>query len=173
MYCFEDTVSVPFTVKAWADKGAQMWSNETITFTGRLTPTESTEWYGSKGANAIPNATVTVRLDKPDLTGVMLNTTTDKNGYFSVSYNPTEVGNWGWLAWYQGEQKPIITYEETYTEYNTFEVTSPTPSETSTPSPSPPPSEGIPAEYIYAAVAIVAIVLIVAAVLLLRKRTAK
>ena len=57
--------------------------------------------YVPKPANitpGLPNATVVVSFSKPDLTPVNVTTTTDKNGDFTVSYNPTEVGNWGWVA---------------------------------------------------------------------------
>jgi len=54
----------------------------------------------------IPNATVIVSFIKPDGSVVNMTTKTDNLGKFSLTYSPTETGNWGWLAYYEGQRTP-------------------------------------------------------------------
>jgi hypothetical protein len=116
-----------------------------------------------------------------------LNATTDKNGFFSASYVPTEVGEWGWVAYYEGKRTIGYTYNEAYSNWNTISVVAApnggsSPTETSTPTQPPTASpevtqaptatvepttepttttnSGLPMEYIYAIVAVVVIVVI-------------
>jgi hypothetical protein len=152
-----------------------MWSNETITISGKLhatvnytSPDEVTQPFYS----GLPNASVILSINKPDLSAVNVTTTTDLYGDFSVSYSPTEAGNWGWVAYYAGQQLPYVIYDAAYTEWKPVEVVSPPSPETPTPSP-PPPSEGIPVEYIYVAVAVIAIVLIAIGAYAYTKRSKK
>jgi len=98
-----------------------------------------------------------------------LTTTTDQHGFFNFSYSPTQFGKWGWVVYYDGEQKPRIIYESAYSEWNIVTVTSPPSSET----PPPPPKEGIPMEYIYAIVAVIAIIIIAVAAYAYLKRGKK
>jgi outer membrane protein assembly factor BamB len=167
LYCFGDSVSASFSIFASSDKGETMWNNETLTIGGVLQPTVTTEFYGSFGANGLPNATVKVSLTKPDMTSENMTTTTDNYGRFTLSYSPTEVGDWGWVAWYDGEAKSdVLCYNPAYTEWNPFTVTSPTASE-----PEPPPEEGgVPVEYVYVAVAVIVIVLVAVGVYVFMRR---
>jgi hypothetical protein len=63
-----------------------------------------------------------ISLTKPDGTSMTLNATTDKNGFFSASYVPTEVGEWGWVAYYEGKRTIGYTYNEAYSNWNTISV---------------------------------------------------
>jgi outer membrane protein assembly factor BamB len=157
VYCFDDSPTVSTSIWAESNKGAQMWSNETLDICGQLSP-------------KIPNATVMLSVNKPDLSSVNVTTTTDNYGYFSVSYSPTEAGKWGWVTYYAGQQLPYVTYDAAYTEWNPVEVVSPPSPEVS---PSPPPSGGIPVEYIYVAVAVIAIALIAIGAYAYTKRSKK
>jgi hypothetical protein len=168
MYCFGKVPAISFSLIVASNKVGEMWSNETITIAGRLTPTVTTVSngftdYGTFAANGLPNATINVSLTKPDMTSVNLTTTTDTHGAFSVSYNPNVAGDWGWVAWYPGEAKAWITYGTTYSEWNPFTVTAPTsttPVVSPSPTPTSTPAAGTPVEYIYAAVAVIVIVII-------------
>jgi outer membrane protein assembly factor BamB len=167
MYCFGKVPAVSFSLSVASNKGAAMWSNETITIAGRLTPAVTSVSngftdYGTFAANGLPNATILVTFTKPDMSSLNLTTTTDRNGAFSISYNPNVAGDWGWVAWYPGEAKAWSTYGTAYSEWNPFTVTAPTstPATSPSPSPSPSPAAGTPVEYIYAAVAVIVIVII-------------
>jgi hypothetical protein len=108
---------------------------------------------------------------------------------FTVNYQPTNVGNYSWIAVYNGEDKGYIIYDQAYTDYTTITVVaapgqtqptqtpaesptateSPTPtatiqpttSETVTPTSTSTENSGIPMEYIYAIVAVVVIIVVV------------
>ena len=179
VYCFDDSPTLSTSIFADSDKGAEMWNNETITIAGRLVsnPIEL-EWemasdtyvpVASELHPALPDAEIKMSLTKPDGSDVPLTTTADKHGYFSFSYNPTDTGEWGWVVYYDGEQKPRILYETSYGSWNTFNVTSPS-SEAPTNGEEPPP-EGIPMEYIYAIVAVIAIIIIAVAAYVYMKRS--
>ena len=82
---------------------------------------------------------------------------------FSFSYSPTEVGEWGWVVYYDGEEKPWINYDGAYGEWNPISVNSPT----SGPSDgdgngngTEPPPAALPMEYVYAAIAVIVIVIV-------------
>jgi outer membrane protein assembly factor BamB len=181
VYCFYDSPTVSVGISASSDKGAEMWSNETLVISGKLNP-------------GIPSATVIVSLTKPDMTSINLTATTDNLGYFSFSYNPTEVGQWGWVAYYSGQEKPTITYNAAYAQWTAISVTAAPIAESSTQTVAPTetstlvetatptsvvtvtatPTTGtdnISVEYIYVIVAVIAIVVIaVAAFAYTRKR---
>ncbi len=198
LYAFRDpTPTNAFTISASANKGGEMWNNETLTIQGRLWPAE--KFYtdpsgaetnlGSYGTNRLPNATVNVEIVLPDDSSVSLETTTDNKGMFTVDYHPTNVGNYSWIAVYNGEDKGYIIYDQAYTDYTTITVVaapgqtqptqtpaesptateSPTPtatiqpttSETITPTSTSTENSGIPMEYIYAIVAVVVIIVVV------------
>jgi hypothetical protein len=182
MYCFDDSPVVDMSMSAAADKGAAMWNNETITIEGRLTsnPTMSVWRYGDEDTPgsyqpepmdyhpALPNAVVKVSFTKPDGTDMTLDTTTDKDGYFSISYSPTDTGEWGWVAYYDGLRRVGIQYNQAYGEWNPFTVNSPAAGGST-----PPPSggeEGFPMEYVYAAIAVIVIVVVVFVAYFLLKR---
>jgi len=168
MYMFDDHAYADFTISAATNKAAVMWNNETLVIEGRLQPVVTDGLYGSHMANGLPDATVKLSLTKPDGSDVSLEKTTDDKGYFSFSYSPTDVGEWHWVAYYEGEEKPWITYGEAYTEWNPLEVVSPEESP-----PPPPPEEGIPTEYVYAIVAVIAIIIIAVAAYAYMKRGKK
>ncbi len=172
MYAFDDSPMVDFSLVAYADKGAAIWNNETVTIEGRLTsnPTMSVwnydlEKYVREPSDyhpGLPNAVVKVAITKPDGTDVSLETTTDKQGYFSISYSPTDVGEWGWVAYYEGMRRLGITYNQAYGEWTPFTVNSPTagPSNGDGNGTEPPPTAELPMEYVYAAVAVIIIVVV-------------
>jgi outer membrane protein assembly factor BamB len=191
VYCFDDSPVLSTTLNAESNKGGEMWNNETITVRGQLmgNPDELTWDYSggiyvpiaSEMHPGIPNATVIVSFTKPDQTSMNLTAITDNLGYFTVSYNPTEVGSWGWVAYYEGVVKPRITYNEANCAWNPVSVIAapgqstsqpateqPSQSQAASPQTSATPtstgstSYSIPMEYLY--VAIVAVVIIVIAV---------
>jgi outer membrane protein assembly factor BamB len=171
VYCFDDSPKVDFSISAADNKGTQMWSNETMVIEGRLisNPMEMTYEGGAyvpKPSDlhpGLPDAEVKASLTKPDGTDVALTTTTDKHGYFSFSYSPTDVGEWGWVVYYDGKRTDGLVYNGAYGEWNPFTVNShvESPSDgNGTEPPPPPPDEGIPVEYIYVAVAVIVIVIV-------------
>jgi hypothetical protein len=175
MYMFDEQETVPFGISATANKVGQMWNNETLTIAGRLVPangyvSDEGVQYGSYDANGLPGATVKMSLTKPDGTDVSLEATTDKDGYFSFSYSPTDVGEWGWVVYFDGGEHPWIMYAQAYGEWTPISVNSPSAGGGST----PPPSggeEGFPLVYVYVAVAVIVIVIVAfAAYMLLRKK---
>jgi outer membrane protein assembly factor BamB len=175
MYMFDEQETVAFSISSAANKVGQMWNNETLEVCGSLLPdnayvSDEGVNYGSTDANGLPGATVKMSLTKPDGTDVSLETTTDDNGYFSFSYSPTDVGEWGWVVYFDGGEHPWINYDQAYGEWTPISVNSPTAGGGST----PPPSggeEGFPLVYVYVAVAVVVIVIVAfAAYILLRKK---
>ena len=177
VYCFDDSPALSTGIWGESNKGAEMWSNETITICGQLVGNPN-EMVWEDGAYipvaselhpGLPDAEIKASLTKPDGSDVALTTTTDQHGFFNFSYSPTQFGKWGWVVYYDGEQKPRIIYESAYSEWNIVTVTSPPSSET----PPPPPKEGIPMEYIYAIVAVIAIIIIAVAAYAYLKRGKK
>ena len=174
LYAFKDQPVAEFSISAAANKVGEMWNNETLTIRGRLLPTpgpilpEVDEEFGFQryDTNGYANGTVKLSVTKPDGTDVAMDTTTDNDGWFEFSYNPTDVGEYGWVVYYDGEVKDWITYLPAYSEWTTVTVTSPPTGETT-----PPEPEGIPIEYVYVAVAVIVIVLVaVGAYIFLRRR---
>ena len=101
--------------------------------------------------------------------------TTDDEGNFMASHVPNVAGDSGWVAWYDGEEKPWITYEAVYSEWYPVTVNSPgSPSGNGNGNGNgtePPPTAELPVEYIYAAIAVIIIVVIAfLAYFFLRKR---
>ena len=121
-----------------------MLTDETVVISGGLKP-------------GIPSAEILVTFAKPDQTLVNVTTTTDEKGYFSVSYTPGVVGNWTWMAWWNGADFVSHSYTYAYGDLNSLKVASP---EEPTNGEEPPPAEGLPMEYVYALVAVVAIIVI-------------
>jgi len=178
VYCFDDSPVVDFSISAASNKGAKMWNNETLVIEGRLVsdPCEMT-WDGSAYVPVasdlhpgMPNAEIKLSLTKPDNTDVPLTATTDNEGYFSFSYNPTDAGKWGWVVYYEGERTKGFTYNTAYATWNEVTVTSPTTSNGDSTNGEEPPPEGIPIEYIYAIVAVIAIIIIAVAAYAYMKR---
>ncbi len=194
LYCFDDSPMVDFSMHAAANKGESMWNNETISIGGRLTanPMMSVWNYdthtflpeASEYHPGLSNATIVVSFSKPDGTGLNVTATTDKNGDFVVSYSPKEVGNWGWVAFYEGKRTVGLTYNPVYNQFNTINVVAapssqpvatptptpivtvaptatPTPTQTASPeaTATPTQSAGFPIEYVYAIVAVIVIVI--------------
>ncbi len=170
VYCFDDSPTLSTSIHADSDKGEKMWNNETITIAGRLIsdPDElvyevASDTYVAVASElhpALPDAEIKLSFTKPDGSDVPLTTTADKHGFFSFSYNPTDTGEWGWVVYYEGEQKPRVLYETAYGSWNTLTVTSPSSEPTNG---EEPPPEGIPMGYVYAIVAVIAIIIIAAA----------
>lgn len=176
LYCFDDRPKICTDINAASNKGAAMWSNETIVIEGKLDALQTMVFMNEPGEPTldyhpgIPNAEVLVTFTKPDGTAVDVTTTTDEDGYFTVSYQPNVTGTWSWTAWYQGKDNIGSTYAYSYTVDNTVKVASP--------GEAPPPNgnheaAGIPVEYIYAAVAVIAIVIIAIGAYAYIKRTKK
>jgi hypothetical protein len=181
LYMFTNVPTVTMSIYANANKVNEMWSNETLFIEGRLQPAITSTDFGSFGNNGLPYANVTVSLTRPDSTSLNLTTTTDALGNFNVSHSPTDIGAWGWVAYYLGETKPSIVYSSAYTVWNPINVmaapittATPTPSPTASPTatptatvtPTPTPTAtpisggGFSAIYIYAIAAIVIIILV-------------
>jgi outer membrane protein assembly factor BamB len=159
MYAFTDYATVDFSITSAANK-AEMWNNETLTIQGRLYPTVHIVENGSRSyaANAVPDLPVKLSVTLPDGTDSSQETTCDADGYFTFNYNPTQVGDYGWVAYFEGYVQPRLAYLGVNGEFNPLTVNSPT-SGGEQPPP-PPPSEGIPVEYIYIAVAVIVIVIV-------------
>ena len=197
MYCFDDSPVVCMNMWAAANKGVEMWNNETLSIGGRLTasPTMSVWNYDtlkyepvpSEYEPGIPNAEIIISLNKPDGSAQNLTAMTDKDGYFTVDYNPTAVGEWGWLAFYEGKRTVGLRYSEAYSEFTSLTVDpapsgsqqTPAPTENPTGTAAPPtasaePTEtgaaGIPMEYVYAVVAVVVVVILIVAAYVYIKR---
>ncbi len=176
LYCFDDTPKEPTSIFAESNKGASMWSSETIMIKGQVKGTTLGKVWDDLTTEVdvdsslhpgIPDATVVLSLTKPDMTSVNLTTTTDKLGFFTFSYNPSVVGDWGWVAFYEGEDKPAITYSAAYTEWNPVKVAAPvgaTPTPIVTASPeataTPIQNAGFPMEYAYAIIAVIVIAIV-------------
>jgi len=160
VYCFSDEPTVEMYVFAESDKGAQMWSNETMTICGELHAIQTNNATGEVFYPGIMDATVLVTLIDPDLNQIDVTATTDMDGNFEVSYSPTKVGDWSWMAWYEGQAFMSHSYSEAFGEANFVEVTSPPTEEPNGNGEEPPPEEGIPMEYVYAIVAVIAIAVI-------------
>jgi outer membrane protein assembly factor BamB len=203
MYMFSDEPRVQMSVFATVNKGAEMWNNETLTISGKLQPAVNVvniggSSFGTFNENGLPNATVNVSLTRPDLTSVNLTATTDAFGYFTISYSLTEVGNWGWVAYYAGQEKQSIVYNEVYSEWNTVSVVAapienpPTTSATITPEttatpetivtlePTATPQEtgtnttiSTPIEYIYLAVVVTVLIAIAIGTYVYSRKTKK
>jgi outer membrane protein assembly factor BamB len=162
VYAFTDAKTVDFSIVSAANKVGQMWSNETITIQGRLNPTvhiDENTTFGSYDANAVPGLTVHLSMTLPDMSDDSQTTTTDADGYFTFNYNPSQTGEYGWVAYFEGDVKPGIAYLAANGEYNPITVNSPT-AGGGDETPPPPPAEGIPVEYIYVAVAVIVIVVV-------------
>jgi len=146
LYCFDDSVTVPAGLWAAADKGQEIWSNETVSVAGRVFmqtqyPNPFDPTFIEYLTPGIPNATVKVSLTKPDMTSTNLTTTTDYLGRFSLSFNLPEVGDWGWVAYYEGVQKPAIAYGPVYSEWTPVKVIAAPVVATPTPTPTPNPTQ--------------------------------
>ena len=204
VYCFDDSPTVGFNIYAEASKGSEMWSNETIVIKGRLTSNpDETTFDGTKYVAipsemhpAVPSEQVIISFNKPDGSSLNLTATTDNDGYFTTTFTPTEVGNWGWVAFYEGKRTTGITYNAAYSQWtpinvvaapsNTTPTSTPTPttnptatpSATTTPAPTASPeatatpttANNLPMEYVYAGIAIVVIAVIAVAAYVYTKR---
>jgi outer membrane protein assembly factor BamB len=196
LYCFDDTPMVTTSMFATSNKGTEMWNNETLIINGTLTcltyyPNPINASFVEQFNPGLPNATVTVSFTKPNIDFMNVTLITDSMGRFSGSFDLTDVGDWGWVAYYEGQTKPAISYSAVYSEWNPVSVvaapqaTNPTPQTsaspqetatstvteaptvTSTANPTVTPTSstlfgGMPIEYLY--VIIVAIVVVVIAV---------
>jgi outer membrane protein assembly factor BamB len=152
LYCIDSTPTVDFNLYAASNKGTDMWNNETLSIGGRLVSLpKMMQWdydcrayvpVDSEYTPGLSEATVVISFNKPDGSAQNVTATTDKDGYFTINYNPTAVGTWGWVAYYEGMRTPGLTYNQAYSEYNLVSVTSPSaqPAPTSTPSASPQPT---------------------------------
>ncbi len=167
MYMFDEHDYVDFSISAVTNKVGEMWNNETLTIAGRLQPAVTDDLYGSFATNGLPNATVRLSLTKPDGSDVSEETTTDDKGYFSFSYSPTDIGDWGWVVYFDGGEHPWTTYNQAYGEWTPITVSSPTASGGTEP---PPSGGGVPMEYVYVAVAVIVIVLVAIGAYILLKR---
>jgi hypothetical protein len=184
LYCFDNTPVVSTSVFAASDKGTAMWNNETMLICGSLVSyPEELAWQaefdeegdylgGSYVAQPstftppLPYQTVKLTFTNPDMEDIMLETTTDKNGYFEFSYTPTQVGEWGWVVYYDANVKEALTYDASYGGWNAFTVNAPATGGGEVP---PPEPEGFPMEYVYAIVAVIIIVVVVAVAYFLLK----
>jgi outer membrane protein assembly factor BamB len=167
VYAFDDKKVLPMSVTVNSDKTGQIENGEAITFSGRLNTTqrfyvpaeptigtgEIDEWYYP----GIPVAKITVSLTGPNLASVDLTATTDRNGYYNVSYNPTVAGTWNWQAEYQGQEFPgdSFSYSSAQSETGSVEVLVPP-----TPTPTATPSAEVPSEYTYVAVAVILVAIV-------------
>jgi outer membrane protein assembly factor BamB len=206
LFAFRDPpITEDFTIFATASKYNVMWNNETITIGGRLWATPKTYLddrgrqtnLGIYASDSLVNATVQIEIIHPDgVTSDSIMVTTGNDGGFVTSYQPTQVGNYSWLAVYNGEDRGYIIYNPAYTAYTTIDVqaapgTEPTIAPTETPAPTVAPTEAPTATpsaevtatptateapvdntsmYIYAVVAVIVIVVIAVAAYMYMKR---
>lgn len=207
LYCFDDSPVVDFSMYATANKGAEMWNNETLTIAGQLTSNPNMMVWDYNSHTYLPepsefhpglrNTIVQIALTKPDGSSVQLNATTDASGKFAISYVPSEVGPWGWVAYYEGKRTTGLTYNEAYSEFNQVDVAAapvaptpeptaePTPTPTSTPTPTPSPVitptptpspatiSGTSAASLYLAAAVIVAIALVAVAYVFAKRKKK
>jgi outer membrane protein assembly factor BamB len=173
LYCFDDSPVVSTSISAESNKGGSMWNNETMLICGRLISfPDMQEWESNEDDDTIgtytsvpsefnpplPYQTVKLTFTNPDMEDIMLETTTDKNGYFEFSYTPTAAGEWGWVAYYDANVMESLTYDASYGEWNAFTVNAPTSGGGEV---QPPPTAEFPMEYVYAIVAVIIIVVVV------------
>ncbi|MCW4009180.1 MAG: PQQ-binding-like beta-propeller repeat protein [Candidatus Bathyarchaeota archaeon] len=159
IYCFDNSPVVDFNIYAESNKGVEMWNNETISICGQLTANlmEMT-WndgvyvpIASVMHPGLPDATIELSLTKPDGSNVALKATTDNNGFFDFSYDPTDVGAWGWVVYYDGQRTTGLTYNAVNGQWNSVNVikapsgNSATPAATGTATPSSPGVTATPA----------------------------
>ena len=151
VYCFDNSPVVGMSTFATANKGGDMWSNETLLISGQLTsnPNEmtyngDTQTYvpiASQLHPGLPNATVLVTFTKPDGTSLNVTTITDSLGFYNLAIKLNDTGSWGWAAYYQGLRTAAITYNSAYTAWHPLTVTAapieatPTPVVTASPTP--------------------------------------
>jgi outer membrane protein assembly factor BamB len=170
VYCFDDSPTVSTDISAVSSKGEKCWSNETVVICGKL---RAVSTYTNPITNVtedyyppIPNAQTLVTFTKPDGTLVDVTTTADEKGCFEVSYTPGVMGNWTWMAWWNGADYICYCCTYAYGDLNSLEVVE-------AEQPPPPPPGGIPMEYIYAIVAVIAIIIIAVAAYAYMKRGKK
>jgi len=162
VYCFDDSPVETTTMYAAASKGSYMWNNETVTIQGQLVGNpdertyvraydETTNTTTGKYVNVpstlhpgIPTANVIISFTAPDgVTSQNVTAISDDHGKFTVNVNLTEVGDWHWVAMYEGLVQTRHTYDPAYTEWNLITVgqapieATPTPTEAPTPTPTP------------------------------------
>jgi outer membrane protein assembly factor BamB len=175
LYCFADTHEVCSDIWAVSSKGAKMLVNETVTISGGLRvpmtyADERVPDYSEAYYPQIADADITVTFSGPNQTMIDVTGTTDAEGLFEVSYTPDVAGNWTWMAWYEGKELSHISYTYAYGDLNALEVVGPETEPSNGENGEEPPPEGIPVEYIYAAVAGIAIVVILVVAYLYLKR---
>jgi outer membrane protein assembly factor BamB len=172
LYCFADTHEVCPDIWAVSSKGTKMLVNETVTISGglRAIMTYADERVPDRSETYYPQLAgedVKVTFSGPNQTMIDRATTTDAMGLFEVSYTPTVAGDWTWMAWYEGRELSHISYTYAYGDLNSLQVVGPEAPPTNG---EEPPPEGMPIEYVYAAVAIIAIVIILVVAYLYMKR---
>jgi hypothetical protein len=165
IYCFEEDIPLISTEMMASMSKSQVDKDlsESVTVSGSVSPTDGSisPIYAS-----IP---VKVTFTKPDGTNVDVATTTTAGGVFECSYTPDVVGDWTATAWWEGDE----THTFAFTEDMTLKVVGeeePTNGNGNGNGTEPPPEEGIPTEYIYAAVAVIAIIIAAVSIYLLRRR---
>ena len=136
---------------------------ELVTGWGQLTP-------------AMPNATVTVVLVKPDGSWITMRVATTTKGAFAFTFTPEAAGNWTvsaeWISdksFYRSSTSDMVTLQVNVPPTPTpTETPTPTPEPTPTPTPVPTPTPwneltfaGIPMLYIYLAVIVILVAVIV------------
>ncbi|MCW4010707.1 MAG: PQQ-binding-like beta-propeller repeat protein [Candidatus Bathyarchaeota archaeon] len=194
LYAFMDQPAACMEIRGWTNKGEEMFAGESLEIHGQLLAVSSFTPLHIESEpqilySAIPNAEVQASFTNPDGSSTNYTATTDENGFFKVTLVPNDAGSCGWVVWYNGEEKPWITYEAANSEWYPVEVISQSGSETPEPTPTPivtstpettptteptatpESSSNIPMEYVYAIIAVVVIaILAVVAYIFLKKK---
>ncbi len=186
LYAFRDEPMAYTEIRGWTNKGSEMFVNENLEISGQLfAVTTFTPLYPIQEPQVfyspLQNATVYISFTKPDSTTEDFTATTDETGSFMVSYTPTAAGSSGWVVWYDGQEKPWITYAESYSEWTPVNViaapdsgtptTMPTSEETQASTSTVTASaDSIPMEYLYAIIVVVIIVIVAVGAYVYTKR---
>ncbi|MEM0058737.1 MAG: PQQ-binding-like beta-propeller repeat protein [Candidatus Bathyarchaeia archaeon] len=174
VYCFDDSPRVTTSISSDFVKGMKLKLGESVKIRGRLFAIpEEFVWDSQKGTYVpvqsslrpgIPNTVIHISIIKPDMSVVNITTTTDKHGYFEVTYTPDVAGWTCWVAWSDGEMKPAVIYNAFCTEEYWFEVIPPLTQQQAAVGPA------IPTEYIIAIILATIIIIAIAIYIIKRKR---
>ena len=126
LYCLADYPALNSNITITLDK-TEVFSDELVTGWGQLEP-------------AMPNATVTVLIVKPDGSSNSMQVTSTTTGSFTFTFTPSIAGNWTFAAEWLSDKS---FYKSAASNMVSLQVTSPptpTPTESPTPTPSPTPT---------------------------------
>jgi len=169
MYCFGDAV-VEDTHITCSLSASTIATGASVTVSGRLIKPQTNIFTGELFTPGLPNMPVLVSFGK-DSDRHDVSATTDMKGQFTVTYTPTAAGEYSVMSWFEGED--LVTYSYNYAYSSEQSLTVGASASSAIGNNIVELAEGIPMEYVYAAVAIVAIAIIASAGYLYLKKAKK